>query len=171
MVRDHQTQRAVGAPLAGWQWSGEPFARAGGLRRIVGSSVRFFAAADWHRKPVFPGGEWAGPAVVVSAGRVVGVVEIDHHLCRARRDFEAEAIRVLDRVEQVTAAAVGLAIRAGVLEGKEKAPDVSHHGEDGELAGNPVHREPKHPGPAVVDHAIFTARVDVKPGTPRPGWL
>ena len=138
-----------------------------GARRIreVDQEIRLdrlgavlLARPDGDRQPVLRRAERADPARVVRARRVVGEVEVEDEAAVLFAQVGA-----LDRVEQVPAAAVGLAARRGVGEREEDAAAVGVEPEERELlrrsprartaprrsagSGRPRRRSPRPRGP------------------------
>jgi hypothetical protein len=90
-----------------------------------------------------------------------GVVEVDDDLSGSDGDLQAAAVGVLDRVDQVAAAAVGLLPGGGVQEGHEEAAAVADHGQHRQRAGPAQEAEAERADAAVADDAVLTARVDL----------
>src|SRR5205814_3423801 len=84
------------------------------------SRVVLLARLHGDAQPVRRRSERADPARLVRAGRVVGEVEVEHELAAVFPE-----IRTFHRVEQVAAAAVGLAPAGRVAEAEKEAAAVA----------------------------------------------
>ena len=116
---------------------GHPSDRSGRGRALCRRG-RHLPRPGRNRHAVLGRREGAAPARVVRARRVVGVVEVQH---QAAPPVPVAEVGALDRVEQVAAAAVGLAAGEGVAEGQEQAAAVALEPVDGQA------RRARRPGP------------------------
>jgi hypothetical protein len=118
------------------------------------------AGADRQVEAVLGRCQRTGPARVVRARRVVGVVEVERDAGWVaevgERELEPARERALDRVGQVAPGAVGLLGRRGIAKREEEVAAVALGPEQGQLA--PRRRQATEA--AVADDAVLAAGVD-----------
>ena len=114
----HRTRRPGRAAARAGAGSGRAVALPGG---------------DRHVEPVLRRRQRTAPARVVGAGRVVGVVEVEHEPSVGG----GAQVRALHRVEQVAPAPVGPVAGEGVAEGQEQPAPVALQPVDDQRDGGP----------------------------------